>query len=365
MRRVFVLGLAKQRVYFNNINNINFTIHTFSTKADLQLLQKLRQETEVSISKAKEALVINKNDYEKALSWVLEDAKTSGAIKAEKLRGRVAKEGLVGVVVNNIDKKDLSSQRGAIVEVNCETDFVSRNEMFKQFVAQIASTSLLLPVEDLSYDNELPTIQNIPLDLLKSSPLLPLPSITSYDHKFNTVEQSVGELIGKLGENITLRRVAVVNMKDSCKENSRSIVTTGGYVHGGDELTGKIGGLILLQSSGETSQQQQSSQIISKLAKNLARQVVGLNPKYINDDENNIILDEEVEDRESFLNENVLMRQASLWGGGLIRDVMKQTELNSKLQLKVLNFIRWECGEGIEKQDTNFAAEVMKQAGLT
>ncbi|CAG8444790.1 5576_t:CDS:2 [Ambispora gerdemannii] len=364
MRRVLGLTkiILKRRVY---VNSINHTIHTFSTKADLQLLQKLRQETEISILKAKEALVINKNDYEKALSWVLEDAKTSGIIKAEKLRGRVAKEGLIGVMIHNMINKEgfLSNQRGAIVEVNCETDFVSRNEIFKQFVAQIASTSLLLSLEDSS-SSELPTIQNIPLNLLKSSPLLPLPSITNYNHNSNTVEQSIGELIGKLGENITLRRAAVVTTKDSGKENSITIATTGGYVHGGDELTGKIGGLILLQSSGETSQQQQSSQIITKLARNLARQIVGLNPRYINE-ENNIRFDDGVDDRESFLNENVLMRQTSLWGGGSIRDVMKQTELNTKLQLKVLDFVRWECGEGIEKQETNFAAEVMKQVGMS
>ena len=92
-------------------------------KPNLKLLQQLRQETQVSITKAKEALIKHNNDYDIALSWILEDSRTSGVAKAEKLKGRIAKEGLIGIVLTRGFSEagdgimDMGNTRGAVVEV--------------------------------------------------------------------------------------------------------------------------------------------------------------------------------------------------------------------------------------------------------
>ncbi|EXX78689.1 hypothetical protein RirG_012870 [Rhizophagus irregularis DAOM 197198w] len=224
-----------------------------TVKPNLKLLQQLRQETQVSITKAKEALTKHDNDYDVALSWILEDSKTSGVAKAEKLKGRVAKEGLIGIVLTK-GKEVMGNTRGAIVEVNCETDFVSRNTLFQQFVTQIASTSLLLssdiaPIYSSS-SNSAPFIQSIPLSLLQSSPLLPHPSTSSSfaNLSLTTIQESISELVTKLGENISLRRAEAVMFPDNNESsNENSYILTGGYVHGDDSYTGRIGGLVVIK----------------------------------------------------------------------------------------------------------------------
>src|SRR5437762_1273004 len=98
----------------------SFRLHFFPSpyrfyttiKPNLKLLQQLRQETQATITKAKEALIKHDNDYEEALSWILEDSRTGGSAKAEKLKGRIAKEGLIGIAL----VRGLKNIRGAIVE---------------------------------------------------------------------------------------------------------------------------------------------------------------------------------------------------------------------------------------------------------
>ncbi|CAJ0838169.1 14909_t:CDS:1, partial [Entrophospora sp. SA101] len=120
----------KKRIFNYPSNNLSSrSFHTATTlkvpttttgvKPDLKLLQKLRQETSISLSKAKEALVKHNNDYNKAKEWLIEDSKISGQKKAEKLKDRIAKEGLIGVVLTkNLENNDglTSTTRGAIVE---------------------------------------------------------------------------------------------------------------------------------------------------------------------------------------------------------------------------------------------------------
>src|SRR6266542_6886223 len=108
-----LLSLLRSHFFFYPCNRFYTTI-----KPDLKLLQQLRQETQVSILKAKEALIKHDNDYDIALSWILEDSKISGVIKAEKLKGRVSKEGLIGIVLTKgKEVTNTGNTRGAIVEV--------------------------------------------------------------------------------------------------------------------------------------------------------------------------------------------------------------------------------------------------------
>ncbi|RGB35281.1 elongation factor TS-domain-containing protein [Rhizophagus diaphanus] len=331
-----------------------------TVKPNLKLLQQLRQETQVSITKAKEALTKHDNDYDVALSWILEDSKTSGVAKAEKLKGRVAKEGLIGIVLTK-GKEVMGNTRGAIVEVNCETDFVSRNTLFQQFVTRIASTSLLLssdiaPIYSSS-SNSAPFIQSIPLSLLQSSPLLPHPSTSSSfaNLSLTTIQESISELVTKLGENISLRRAEAV-----------IYFLTGGYVHGDDSFTGRIGGLVVIKLLGRPAKQNQnslySSEHITKLLRNLSRQVVGFNPKYIS--KNDIKVIQDGINKEDYIKENVLLNQDFLIGGGSVKDVIGKIEKELGLAIEIVDFRRWERGEGMKKSEGDFAKEVMNQASL-
>ncbi|PKC09860.1 hypothetical protein RhiirA5_272758 [Rhizophagus irregularis] len=331
-----------------------------TVKPNLKLLQQLRQETQVSITKAKEALTKHDNDYDVALSWILEDSKTSGVAKAEKLKGRVAKEGLIGIVLTK-GKEVMGNTRGAIVEVNCETDFVSRNTLFQQFVTQIASTSLLLssdiaPIYSSS-SNSAPFIQSIPLSLLQSSPLLPHPSTSSSfaNLSLTTIQESISELVTKLGENISLRRAEAV-----------IYILTGGYVHGDDSYTGRIGGLVVIKLLGRPAKQNQnslySSEHIAKLLRNLSRQVVGFNPKYIS--KNDIKAIQDGINRDDYIKENVSLNQDFLIGGGSVKDVIGKIEKELGVAIEIIDFRRWERGEGIKKSEGDFAKEVMNQASL-
>ncbi|CAG8479054.1 8035_t:CDS:2, partial [Paraglomus brasilianum] len=312
----------------------------------ITLLKRLREETQVSITKAKEALQLNDNNYDKALEWLLEDAKRSGATRAEKVKGRIAKEGLIGIA--------LREGGGAIVEVNSETDFVSRNTIFQDLVTRIATTALFLS-SDLSPRAARPRITDIPLSFLESSPLLPHPSTTTAASAPSiTVAESIVDTIGNLKENINLRRAAVV-------DGEGAIV--GGYVHGGGESwTGRYGGLVVFGADGG-GLESKAGEDIKKLARGLARQVVGLNPEYIDEASVKHIPDDV--DKHEYLAEAVLLNQGYLLGGGSVSQILQKAgEGLGGVKFSIFDFVRWECGEGIEKPLEDFATEVMKQANL-
>ncbi|RHZ87719.1 hypothetical protein Glove_31g25 [Diversispora epigaea] len=346
-------------------------------KPNLKLLSQLRQETQVGIIKAREALIKHNNDYDKAVSWLLKDSRINGLEKAEKLKSRVAKEGLIGVVVTKFDEmigkngeRKLSGNKGAIVEINCETDFVSRNNLFQKFVTQIASTSLLLSSEIL-IPNVIPKsiIQSISPQSISSFPLLPHPSldftsssstttttIPSLDSP-PTLNESLLELIGKLGENINLSRIEIFNnnnnnhssSNDSNNNDDDKILVTGGYVHGGinnDQYTGKIGALVVIEiQQQKIIYSQKIIDKINKLSRDLARQIVGFNPKRIHkdskDDNNNNIEDDD--------DNEILMNQEFIIGGGVngetVEQVLKNYEKDFNLKINILEFKRWECGK--------------------
>ncbi|KAL1918812.1 uncharacterized protein VTP21DRAFT_2834 [Calcarisporiella thermophila] len=316
---------------------------TNTLKPNLKLLSKLRQETEVSMTKAKEALVKNDNDYERALAWLQEDMKLSGAKKAEKVSGRVAGEGLVGVVV----AEGPEGSRGAIVEVNCETDFVSRNEVFKKLVTQISSTALFASEEPSIMTRRY--IAELPVDTLLTAPILPHPNSTEIPESLS-VSEGMAETVGRLGEKITLRRAAVA--KTSTQDRK---IVSGVYAHGGDQSTGNIGSLVVLGLKNTTHS---PSDTIKKLARNLARQVVGFNPKCVRDED--AIIPDGVS-KEEYLSSSVLLRQDYLLGGGSVQEIVASTSAQEGVEIEVLDFVRWEKGEGIEKKENNFVEEVKRQ----
>ncbi|KAI8150119.1 elongation factor TS-domain-containing protein [Fennellomyces sp. T-0311] len=318
-------------------------------KPDIKLLKQLRQETEVSMTKAKEALVKNGNDYQKALEWLEQDAQVAGAKKAQKVAGRTAGEGLISIASVSAEG---SQSRSTIIELNCETDFVSRNDVFKNLASRIAATSLLL------HDPSGAAVEQIPIESLLQSPLMPHPEQAAEDPDVmsgKTVQEIIVETIGKLGENITLRRAAIA-VTDGA---------TAGYVHGGDAATGKIGGLAALQPLKVSSLNETTVTALSKVARQVARQAVGFKPSYLNAED--VPADElnAQADQKQYISESVLTQQPYLLNPDLtVAQHVSKAAQDAGIQdgAVIAGYVRWEVGEGIEKKENDFASEVQKAA---
>ncbi|KAI9311298.1 elongation factor TS-domain-containing protein [Dichotomocladium elegans] len=310
-----------------------YTAAAAAIKPDIKLLKQLRIETEVSMTKAKEALIKNGNDYQKALSWLEQDAQASGAKKAQKVAGRTAGEGLISIATVNAKG---APRRSTMIELNCETDFVSRNDIFKNLALRIAATSLLL-------NDSTKAIEHIPVQSLLEAPLMPHPDDADVSSVGKTVQEVIVETIGKLGENISLRRAAIA-----------SGGAVGDYVHGGDASAGKMGGLVVLQPR----KVEQSVDGLSKVARQVARQVVGYNPTYLNSDE--VPADEAANASECVLTEQPFMLNPDLTVAEHVDKMAKEAGIEDGAT--VSGFIRWQVGEGIEKKENDFASEVQKAA---
>ncbi|TPX67857.1 hypothetical protein SpCBS45565_g03466 [Spizellomyces sp. 'palustris'] len=333
------------------------------------LVARLRKETQCSITKAREAIAAaGSSSYDEALKWLNNDLAQSGAKKAAKVGSRVAAEGLVGVVSTD--------SRAALVEVNAETDFVARSKDFSELVQRIGATALVVG-EDVVAAAGIPSssIVGIPLDGLLACPALPPASATSsaIDFDGKTVQESIVETIGKLGENIKIRRAAVTVASPSAS----GATFVGGYVHSGGDGSipaglGRIGALAMLQATPASSLTSTSSTSLSRLAKQLAQHIVGFDPAVVSESglesavqkEKSARLDGESE--QEHLDRVVLLRQQFVFGSGTVEEVLKQAEqqIGPDASIVIKEFVRWECGEGIDKKEDNFAEEVMKQAGM-
>ena len=228
--------------------------------------------------------------------------------------------------------------------MNCETDFVSRNDVFKNLASRIAATSLLMH----DAQGSARAIENINVDSLLNAPLMPHPSQTELNENDigKTVGETIVETIGKLGENISLRRAAIVSQGLSAS-----------YIHGGDAHSGKIGGLAVLQPTKVTLAELNSTaaETLSKTARQVARQVVGFSPIYLNTSDVPESKLEAQENLQEFEESEVLNKQKFIMKPDLtVAEYVEETADGAK----VVDFIRWEVGEGIEKKETDFADEV-------
>jgi len=288
----------------------------------------------------KAALTETKGHVEQAVDWL----RKKGLSKAANKAGRVAAEGLIGVVA-----KDKS---GAMVEVNSETDFVARNEQFQDMVRKITS---LAPKADG--------------DLGK---LLAL----TYPGKSVTVEEHVKETVATIGENMSVRRTVAMSVGAGHVAD---------YVHNkvADGL-GKIGVLVALESTGEKA-------VLTGLGRQLAMHIAAAAPAAITAEELDPALIEreravyteqarasgkppeiaakmvEGRLRKEFFQQVVLMQQTFLGAGGdgkaTVAQVLKDAEKTAGAPIKIAKFARYALGEGIDKKDGDFAAEVAKAAG--
>jgi elongation factor Ts len=270
----------------------------YSTKSTIQLVADLRKATNAPIVKARQALSETGNNFAAALRWLEKDLSLSGAEKAAKIKGRTAGEGVISICVLN----DSSAVKAAMIELNCETDFVARTEHFTRTADRIAHLAANLPSKSV--------------DELMEAPL-----------GESSVQAAIADLIGRTGENITLARAATL----SCTPVQRMC----SYVHNASAqfpFQGRIGGLALLSlHSPKLEQLLSDTQFVRELEKMeraLARQVVGFSPLSIDGSD-----------------ESALYKQQFIGGDKSVLQVLtdwqKQWELD---QLQVDEFVRWEVG---------------------
>ncbi|GAB3035026.1 translation elongation factor Ts [Oleiagrimonas citrea] len=286
-----------------------------------QQVKELRERSGAGMMECKKALVANEGDIDVAMEWL----RKQGLAKADKKAGRVAAEGRIVAAQDG--------GKAVLVEVNCETDFVAKDENFLTFSDNVAKVALESGAADV--------------DALKSA---------AYPGG-DSVEDTAKGLIAKIGENIQVRRMARVDVDG----------VIGSYIHGG-----RIGVLVALKGGSE------------ELAKGIAMHVAAMNPNFIHpEDVPSEVLEKEKEIALAQMTEKdkakpaeiqekmiqgklrKLCAEQSLTGQAYVMDTGSNVgDVLKKEGAEILAVERLAVGEGIEKAEDDFAAEVMKQAGL-
>ena len=284
------------------------------------LVKELRDRTGAGMMDCKKALVETNADLEAAIDLM----RASGAAKAAKKAGRVASEGLVNVTISDDNKQ------AAILEVNSETDFVTKGSAFIDFVDSLGRLAL---------KNKPESVESFLGQKLDSG---------------ETVDEARENIIAKIGENISVRRVQIISTETGI---------LGAYKHGD-----RIAVLTVLASQD------------SALAKDVAMHIAASRPECISEDQ----LSEELLEREKAIfieqaresgkPDNIIekmivgrmkkfVNEVTLYGQSFVKDPdVTVGELVKSNNSKVESFVRYEVGEGIEKKGDNFVEEVMAQA---
>ena len=302
------------------------------------MVKELREATGAGMMDCKKALNETNGDMEKAVEFLREKGLAAMAKKAN----RIAAEGIVAVEVAE------DSKAASIVEVNSETDFVAKNADFQAYVAKVAAQALDTKAENLEAFMAEAWLEDAGL----------------------TVEQALSQTIAVIGEKLSIRRFQKVTAENG-------VVTT--YIHGG----GKIGVVVELETAADAA-------AVAECGKNVAMQIAAMNPKYVdrsevpadfiehekeilkvaamneNPDKPENIIDKMIIGRlNKELKEVCLVDQVYVKDGDLT--VQKYVDSVAKeigTPVKVKSFVRYETGEGMEKREDDFAAEVAKQAGM-
>jgi elongation factor Ts len=296
------------------------------TNIPIALIAQLRKTVPVSLLRAKKALLLNGRDLTKAIAWLEKDSLDMGLHKSEKVSSRVAAEGLIGLTL------DPNRRKGALIEVNCETDFVARSPNFADLCTRVGNSHLFYEHMD------------------ENAPLIHLDHTTFSDQdKVVSIKEAIVTKIGELGEKIKLGRVGFLKV-------SATKGVIGGYMHTYSNSRfsnlGRIGGLVSLnyESANVLSDQQLTN--LATVADRIAQHITGFNPQSISP----------LKDSDS---SNALMCQAFLANEYTVEEKLEREKSNNGLdRLWISNFYRMEVGEGIIKQESNFSQEVQAQARL-
>ncbi len=299
-------------------------------------VKELRERTSAGMMDCKKALAETGGDMEAAVDWL----RAKGLSAAAKKAGRTAAEGLVGVAVEGT--------RGAAVEVNSETDFVAKNEQFQDFVREVSKLALSVEGD---------------VDALKSA---------SFPGG-GSVEEKLTENIATIGENQSLRRTTVLEVSEG------AVVS---YVHNAAAPNmGKIGVLVALEGSAPND-------VIQGLGKQLAMHIAAANPLALEaadldpallERERAIAVEKANESGKpanivekmvdgtmaKFAKENALVSQLFVMDNKTpVADVVAQAAKDAGGTIALKGFVRFQLGEGIEKAESDFAAEVAAAAGV-
>jgi elongation factor Ts len=300
-----------------------------------QMVKDLREMTGAGMMDCKAALGETSGDVEKAVDLL----RKKGLSKAAKKADRVAAEGLVGVAVQG--------NKGVLVEVNSETDFVARNDLFQGLVKMIANVAL-----DVGADVE---------------------KIKAAKTGSHTIAEDISETVAKIGENMTLRRAAALSVGKGA---------IGSYVHGAViEGAGKLGVLVGLESTGKADE-------LAELGKQIAMHVASANPVAVDSSgvdpatiqrEKDILadkfkaqgkpatmIDKIVESGiKTYFKEVTLLEQPFIFDDKKsVAQALKEAEGKVGGPIKITGFVRFKLGEGVEKQEADFAAEVAAASGV-
>ena len=297
------------------------------------LVKELREKSGAGMMDCKKALAETDGDMEAAIDWL----RTKGLATAAKKSGRVASEGLVAFAVDGT--------KGAVIELNAETDFVARNTEFQEFASTLAS--LALAAGDL--------------DALTSA---------DYPDTGRNVAEELTHKIATIGENMSLRRMAAVSV------GSGAVVS---YMHNATAAgLGRIGVLVALESSA-------GADVLEPLGKQIAMHIAATAPASLSVDdldkdmvqrERDVLIEQAkasgkpqeiaekmVEGRmKKYYKEVVLLEQVSVIDGETqISDVVAKAAKDAGAEIALTGFVRFNLGEGVEKEETDFAAEVAAQ----
>jgi elongation factor Ts len=301
-----------------------------------QMVKELREKTGVGMMDCKNALQENDGDIEAAIDWL----RTKGLAKAAKKAGRVAAEGLIGIADGE--------GKAAIVELNAETDFVARNDQFQALGSAIAAAAL-------GTDGTLGAVAAAELPGAGKS-----------------VETAITDAIATIGENMSLRRSDVLSV-------DTGIVAS--YIHSAVAPgLGKIGVIVALESAGDKAK-------LSTLGRQIAMHVAAAVPLAVDvgdldartvDRERAVfaeqaresgkpenIIEKMVEGRlRKFFEESVLLKQTFVIDGeNTVEAVLKSAEADIGAPVAVAGFLAYRLGEGIAREESDFAAEVAAAAG--
>ncbi|KIK94143.1 hypothetical protein PAXRUDRAFT_33678 [Paxillus rubicundulus Ve08.2h10] len=318
--------------------------YSTASKPSLQLVAQLRKLTDVPISKAREALSASGNNVKAALEWLEKDMVASGAQKAAKVAGREAREGLVSVCVLSAGSSARSGGglRAAMVELNCETDFVARNDLFTQLAADIAHTAAFITEQGDSSN----FIRPCSLDVINDAPLLS--QRDSNLRPTSTVSGSIRDLISKVGENVSLKR-AVTVVHNPLRGHSGTLgLRLASYLHGATAsgYQGQIGSFAVLGLKAPDLPSKLASetfmQDIERLERAVARQITGFETRFIQSTP---------DDETALYNQPFMMTGgqetvcAALHEWSRARGMVKEGEAGG---VEVLEFAKWMVGEEVD-----------------
>jgi len=299
-----------------------------------QMVKELRERTDAGMMDCKAALGETQGDMEAAVDLL----RKKGLAKAAKKAGRIAAEGLIGLA--------LAPNKGALVEVNSETDFVARNDLFQGLVRMIADVAL-----SHGTDNE---------------------AILKAHVGTQTVAEAITTSIAKIGENITLRRAATLSV-------GKGVI--GSYLHNSvSEGLGKIGVIVALESTGDADALKQFGKMVAMHIAAAAPQALdqaSLDPETVRREKEilaekfkqqgkpaNVI--EKIVDSgiKTFYKEVCLLEQQYIHEPDKnVAQAVKEAEAKVGAPIKLTGYVRFKIGEGIDRPTTDFAAEVAATVG--